>query len=125
MIIGIGTDIVKVARMEENINRFGVSFSERILSPAELNDLSQHKNPANFLAKRFAAKEALFKALGTGFRGGIALKEVGVDHEASGKPIFIFSDKATVIVQARGVQHMHISIADESEYAIAMVVLES
>lgn len=125
MIIGIGTDIVQVVRMQENITHFGASFAERILSIAELSEFAQQKKPAHFLAKRFAAKEALFKALGGGFRSGIALKECTVSHESSGQPIFIFSNNAQSIIEARKVQHIHLSIADEHDYAIAMVVLEA
>ena len=98
MIYGIGTDIVRIQRMADNLGRYGV---------------------------RFAAKEAAAKALGTGFRGGLSLRDIGVDNDALGKPVLAFSAHAREVLQNRGVGHTHLSLSDESEYAIAYVVLEA
>ena len=124
-IYGIGTDIVNVGRMAANLQRFGERFARRILTDNEQRDFAMTKQKAHFLAKRFAAKEAAAKALGTGFRGGLSLRDIGVDNDALGKPVLAFSAHAREVLQNRGVGHTHLSLSDESEYAIAYVVLEA
>lgn len=123
MIIGIGTDIVRIPRMAKNLERFGDRFAKRILTPCEMVTFAQHKCPASFLAKRFAAKEAAAKAMGHGFRNGLMLTHIGVGHDELGKPLLEYSDKATEICDRLGVGESHISISDEDEYAIAFVTL--
>ncbi len=83
MILGVGVDVVRVSRVQAAVDRFGVRFSRRILTGEELGDLPGPRRAAQFLAKRFAAKEALVKALGTGFRYGVGPRDIGVRHEAS------------------------------------------
>jgi len=123
MIVGIGTDIVSVLRMEKNIERYGDRFAARILTPDEYATFSQHKRPANFLAKRFAAKEATAKAMGQGFRDGLMLTHIGVGHDTLGKPLLEYSGKAVDVCNRLGVSESHISISDEDEYAVAFVTL--
>ena len=94
MIFGIGTDIVRVTRMQRSLERYGQRFAERILAAEELAEFSLEARKAHFLAKRFAAKEAAAKAMGTGFRDGLALRHIAVGHDALGKPQLIFSGKA-------------------------------
>jgi holo-[acyl-carrier protein] synthase len=125
MILGIGTDIVKVARMQTNLDRHGERFARRILAPAELKDFLCHKRQAHFLARRFAAKEALVKALGTGFRDGIRLSDIRVDHDGLGKPGMKFEGKTAVLLSEMGVSLSHISLADEDDYAVAFVILDA
>lgn len=124
MIFGIGTDIVRIPRMAESLDRYGERFAARILMEAEMAGFRQAAQPAPFLAKRFAAKEAAAKALGTGFRDGLRLRDIGVRSDALGKPGLVFSDRAEQLLRNRGIGAAHLSLADESEYAIAYVVFE-
>jgi holo-[acyl-carrier protein] synthase len=125
MILGIGTDIVGVARMQASLDRHGERFARRILAPAELEEFLADKRPAHFLAKRFAAKEALVKALGTGFRDGIKLSDIRVTHDGLGKPGLDCSGKTALLLRKMGVSLSHISLADEYDYAVAFVILDA
>jgi holo-[acyl-carrier protein] synthase len=125
VIFGIGTDIVRVERMQKNIERFGEQFAQRILTDSELVEYRKVVNPANFLARRFAAKEAAVKALGTGFSQGIHLREISIGHDEHGKPLLELSGRALEYAQAKGVICAHISLADEADHAVAFVTLES
>ena len=124
MIFGIGTDIVKVQRMSGNLEKYGDRFAQRILSDSEFLEFSEIQNQKAFLAKRFAAKEAAVKALGTGFRHGISMKHISVGHDDLGKPVLEFSGVAYDIVQEKNILSSHLSIADEKDFAVAHVVLE-
>lgn len=123
MIFGIGTDIVRVARMQKNIKRYGEKFAERILTPAELAEFRKESRQAHFLAKRFAAKEAAAKAMGTGFRDGLMLHHIGVTHDNAGKPQLAFTDQAAEFIQANLITSVHVSLADEEDHAVAFVTL--
>lgn len=123
MIFGIGTDIVKVARMQKNLTRFGEKFARRILTDDELNDFVRQVHKAHFLAKRFAAKEAAAKAMGIGFSQGLSLRQIGVAHDALGKPLLAFSGFAAEFVRERGITSVHVSLADEEDHAVAFVTL--
>ena len=123
MIFGIGTDIVRVKRMQENIKKFGDKFAERILSEEELAEYHKYAEPSRLLAKRFAAKEAASKAMGTGFRDGVTLKQIFITHDPLGKPILNFIDAAKEFINLNGVKESHVSISDEQDYAVAYVTL--
>ncbi|MCW9025581.1 MAG: holo-ACP synthase [Gammaproteobacteria bacterium] len=123
MIYGIGTDIVSVERMRHNLERFGDRFAERILTDKEQEDFGRVVNHAHFLAKRFAAKEAAAKAMGTGFINGLSLREIGVGHDKLGKPILEFTGKAEEFVDSNNIISSHVSLADETDYAVAFVTL--
>jgi len=125
MIFGVGTDIVKISRMEKNLASHGERFAKRILSEAEFSDYANVVSKGAFLAKRFAAKEAAVKALGTGFRDGISMTHISVGHDDLGKPLLVFADAALKIATDKNIKAMHLSIADEKEYAVAYVVMES
>ena len=125
MIFGIGTDIVRVARMQQDIERFGDKFAERILTAGELEEYRRDNRRAHFLARRFAAKEAAAKAMGTGFSQGIHLREIGVAHDASGKPLLEFSGAAAQFLTRNGVLRVNVSLADEEDHAVAFVTLET
>lgn len=125
MIFGIGTDIVRVARMQEDMDRFGDRFAERILTANELNEYRQNNNKANFLARRFAAKEAAAKALGTGFSRGVQLHDIEVAHDEQGKPLLEFTGRAREYLRERKITVAHISLADEQDHAVAFVTLET
>lgn len=124
MIYGIGTDIVRVARMARNIENYGTRFAERLLHPQEYTEFLRQSRPAHFLAKRFAAKEAAAKALGTGFREGVRFKDIYVAHDSYGKPILQFSGIAAQLLVQHAVHAWHLSLSDEEEYAVAFVVLD-
>ena len=123
MIIGIGTDIVRIARFEQMLKRHGARVAERILSADELQSFAQAAKPAIFLAKRFAVKEAVSKAFGTGFRDGLSLRHISIGSDALGKPVLSFTERAVEICARLGVRDAQVSIADERDYAIAFVVL--
>ncbi len=124
MIYGIGTDIVRIQRIDKNLQRYGDRFASRILSDDEFEGFQASARKAHFLAKRFAAKEAAAKALGTGFRGGLSLRDISVTHDKLGKPILDFSPKGLEQLKARSIGGTHLSISDEHDYAIAFVTLE-
>jgi holo-[acyl-carrier protein] synthase len=125
MIIGIGTDIVAVARLQRDLDRFGERFAARILTDEEMQEFRANARPANFLARRFAAKEATAKALRTGIAGGLTFRQIGVAHETSGCPRLVFTGYAKDLIKCRSVDAVHISISDERDYAVAFVTLES
>lgn len=123
MILGIGVDVVRVSRMQSIVDRFGGRFPQRILTGEELEELPGRRRSAPFLAKRFAAKEALVKALGTGFRFGVGPRDIGVRHDPLGRPYLVFSAVAQGLLDARGVAESHLSLADEEDLAVAFVTL--
>ncbi len=123
MIHGIGTDIVAVARMGANLERFGDRFASRILAPAERPGFEVTIKKAHYLAKRFAAKEAAAKAMGTGFIDGMTLPQIYVDHDERGRPLLRFEGRAAQLRDALGIGQAHLSISDEDDYAIAFVTL--
>ncbi len=124
MIAGIGVDLVNISRINAGLLRFGDRFAEKILSQAEYDDFKTSKKPASFLAKRFAAKEAMAKALGTGFRDSLTLKQITVDNNSIGKPVLVCTDRALYLLEQKNINSIHVSISDETDNAIAMVVLE-
>ena len=125
MILGIGTDIVAVGRIQASLERHGERFARRILATVEMEEFIADKRPAHFLAKRFAAKEALVKALGTGFRNGIKFSDISVTHNNLGKPGMCYSGTTALYLQKMGVSLSHISLADEQDYALAFVILDT
>ncbi|MFM2434221.1 MAG: hypothetical protein RL063_200 [Pseudomonadota bacterium] len=125
MIFGIGTDIVEVSRIAESIKAFGDSFAERILATSELEGYQDSQIKARFLAKRFAAKEAFSKALGTGLRAPATFQNIAISHDALGKPILVLAPDLLIFMQEKNIQHTHISISDEKNLATAFVILES
>lgn len=123
-IVGIGTDIVSIARIQSIWERFGLAFAKRILSTSEQDYLKKARDPVAFLAKRYAAKEAVAKALGTGFRPqGILLTDITVNNDALGKPYLTFSGEAAAAIERHQVSETHLTLADEKEFAVAFVVL--
>lgn len=123
MIFGIGTDIVAIARIAEGLERHGDRFAERILADTELQGYRNDASPVNYLAKRFAAKEAMAKALGTGFRDGLSLRHIAVGHDAKGKPLIEVTGRGEELCHELGIGARHLSISDEREYAVAFVTL--
>ena len=124
MIYGVGTDVVEIARIEQALARFGERFAQRILCDPELARFRKHRLPAAYLAKRFAAKEAFTKALGTGIHAPANWHGVWVQNLPSGKPVLRFSDPLTQLLQARKILQSHLSLTDERGVAMATVILE-
>lgn len=124
MIIGIGTDIVAFARIESLHQRYGERFAQRILSKIEMAEFVGHANPSRLLMKRFAAKEALAKAAGTGLRHPVSMQNITVTHDGRGKPMFEFTADLAALFAQLGVSHHHLSISDERDAAVAFVILE-
>lgn len=122
-IAGIGTDLVEIARLASALERHGERFGDRILGPEERAEWRQGGCSARFLAKRFAAKEAAAKALGTGFRNGVRFADIQVVHDALGKPYLKFAAVAAARAAALGVLRSELSISDERAYALAFVIL--
>jgi len=125
MIFGIGTDIVEVNRIQASITQFGDDFARRILTDSELESYLQSQIKARFLAKRFAAKEAFSKALGTGLRAPATFQNIAVSHDALGKPMMLLSPELQAFLDAKNIKQTHISISDEKTLAAAFVVLET
>jgi holo-[acyl-carrier protein] synthase len=123
MIYGVGTDIVAVRRMADFWQRHGERGLEKMLAPEEREACRTSPNPARFLAKRFAAKEALGKAFGTGVRDPVLLPAIAVSHDDLGKPAFAFSPELAAHLAVRGLV-AHLSVSDEQDYAVAFVILE-
>ena len=124
MIFGIGTDIVAYARIEALHARYGMRFAQRVLSAAELPDYQNSTQPVRLLMKRFAAKEALAKAIGSGLRYPVTLQRISVTHDSLGKPVFEFEAELGAYLKKLGVVRHHLSISDEREHAVAFVLLE-
>jgi holo-[acyl-carrier protein] synthase len=123
MIKGVGTDIVDVDRIAENIEKYGERFAQRILAKSELAEYEKTKMKAQFLASRFAVKEAVAKALGTGFRDGLAMHDIATSKNELGKPSVVYYAKAKELVLEQGITDTHVSIAHERHTTIAFVVL--
>lgn len=124
MIFGIGADLVSIERVARALERHGERFARRILTASEHAELQAATDPAAFLAKRFAAKEAVAKALGTGLAQGLVLREIGVGHDARGKPVIVLGDRARALWQREGAGEGHLSLSDDQGYALAFVVIE-
>lgn len=123
MIYGVGTDIVAIARLGEMYARHGERTLTKLLAPSERADFATAADPARFLAKRFAAKEAFGKALGIGVRAPATLTAIAVSHDALGKPILAYAPELAAYMAERGLQ-AHLSLSDERDAAVAFVVLE-
>ena len=125
MIIGIGTDIVAIARISATYERQGAAFTRQLLSESELAEFQSVKVPGPWLAKRWAAKEAFGKAAGTGILVPLTLSGIGVGHDALGRPFFDLALAVQAHLKTMGVTQTHLSISDEREHAIAFAVFEN
>ncbi len=123
-IIGVGTDIVKITRIQRIFKKYPKGFAERILHKNELKVLKHHQSPKSFLSKRFSAKEAVAKALGTGIAHGVAFQEIEISNNEWGQPNLILHGSTLKVAEDLGVKNNFISLSDERDYAIAYVVLE-
>ncbi|RLM22090.1 holo-ACP synthase [Brenneria alni] len=123
-ILGLGTDIVEIARIESVVERSGERLARRILTENEWLQYQQHQQPVRFLAKRFAVKEAAAKAFGTGIRNGLSFSQFEVFNDELGKPCLRFFAKASELAAHLGVKNVHVTLADERRYACATVIIE-
>lgn len=122
-VLGVGTDIVKLARLEKIHAERGQRFAKRILTSAELLEFQDSKRQANFLAKRFAAKEAIVKALGTGFTQGIGFKDIEVYRQVNGRPCVRLFGAANHKLETLGASTVHLSLSDDAGLVLAFVVI--
>lgn len=123
MIFGIGVDVLESRRVERVHSRFGQRFVERLLMPAEREQLARTRRPQRFLAMRFAAKEAIVKAMGTGFAHGVWIRDVGVLQNSWGRPEVIYSERGERVRRALGVGEGHVTLTDEAGLIVAVAVL--
>ncbi|MCV6599855.1 MAG: holo-ACP synthase [Alphaproteobacteria bacterium] len=125
MILGIGTDIVNISRIEESINKFGDSFIKRCFTESEIAESNKKKERACFFAKRFAAKEAFFKALGTGFTHRVSWQDVNISNNEYGKPeIEISGTSKDILEKISKDAKIFISMSDDAPYATATIIIE-
>ncbi len=125
MIYGIGTDIVAIRRMGEIHARHGGKLAKRILSPEEWDEYTASRHQERLLAKRFAAKEAFAKALGTGMRAPVSFAAISVVHDPLGRPDFAYGPELGSWLRQRDIGPAHVSLSDEHDYAVAFVILET
>ena len=124
MIVGIGADIIEIDRMKRAVERSQGRIAQRLFTEREAAYCARHKNQFQHYAGRFAAKEAAFKALGTGWSGGIAWRDVEVQNAPSGKPSLVLHGRAKEIGERLGVTAIHLTISHSDRYALAQVILE-
>jgi len=124
MVIGVGTDLMEIARIQQSIARFGERFLERVFTPSEIEYCQRKKNAAESFAARFAAKEAAAKALGTGISYGISWLEIEVNREPTGRPILTLTGRAAQRARQIGVTRASLSLTHSRETALAVVVME-
>ena len=125
MIFGVGTDIVEYARVQATYERFGEHFVRRILMQEEIELFRRSKQPARFLAMRFAGKEATVKAMGTGFRHGVWVRDVGILNDPRGRPIVTWSDRGKRVCDELGIGAGHVSLTDDAGLVMAFAVVET
>lgn len=125
MTVGTGIDIAETQRIEQALERHGERFSRRVFTPSEIAYCEKFKNKAERYAARFAAKEAAFKALGTGWARGIRWLDIEISHQPSGKPELLLTGRAQELAEQLGVTHAVVSISHANRYVVAQVILES
>jgi len=125
MIYGIGTDLVNIERVKKILSKNRDGFVKRVLSEHEQALFANKADSAAYCAKRFAAKEAFAKALGTGIGRVVGFQDLTIRNNENGKPYFIPSEKLRQYLIEKSIKHAHLSISDESQNAIAFVVLET
>jgi holo-[acyl-carrier protein] synthase len=123
VIFGIGTDIIRLDRIEATLARFGEHFVRRLLLPEELAAYRKYRRKARFLAMRFAGKEAVVKAMGTGFAHGMWIRDVGIVQNDWGKPEVIFSERGRALCERMGVGEGHVTLTDDAGLIVAVAVL--
>ena len=123
MIFGIGVDVLKADRIDAVLARRGERFIERLLMPQERAQLARTQRPNPFLAMRFAANEAIFKAMGTGFAHGVWIRDVGIVQNRMGRPEVVYSERGERVRRALGIGEGHVTLTDEAGLVVAVAVL--
>jgi holo-[acyl-carrier protein] synthase len=123
MIFGIGIDVLELERIRRVYRKYGEHFVERLLLPEELAQFGRTARPERFLAMRFAAKEAVVKAMGTGFAHGMWIRDVGMVQNNWGKPEVIYSERGRKMTEQLGIGAGHITLTDEAGLVVAVAVL--
>jgi holo-[acyl-carrier protein] synthase len=123
MIFGIGVDVLEASRIHKSLERFGERFTRHLLMPEELAQLTRTRRPERFIAMRFAAKEAIVKAMGTGFAHGVWIRDVGVVQNQWGKPEVVYSERGEQVRRQLGVGEGHVTLTDEAGLIVAVAVL--
>jgi holo-[acyl-carrier protein] synthase len=123
MIHGIGVDVLRLDRIERTVRRFGARFAARLLMPEEQRQLARTARPERFLAMRFAAKEAIVKAMGTGFAHGVWIRDVGVVQDRRGKPEVVYSSRGERVRRRLAIGAGHVTLTDEAGLVVAVAVL--
>ena len=124
MIYGIGTDILRIGRIEQLYGKYGQVLAERLLSRIELLEWRSVGNKTNFLAKRFAAKEAFAKAVHTGLRSPVTLHHISIAHDKLGRPEFVVEPPLQEWLRQQGIGRVHLSLSDDTGAVVAFVVAE-
>ena len=125
MVLGIGIDIIEVARIRSSHEKFGERFLNRILHPNEISYCLSHRDPGPFLAARFAAKEAISKAFGTGIGAQLGWQDMEVVRKPSGEPFVLLHERGQALLQSRGARAVLISLSHTQTYAAAVAILET
>jgi holo-[acyl-carrier protein] synthase len=123
VIFGIGVDVLEAKRITRTLEKFGTRFTDHLLMPAEAEQLKRTKRPDRFIAMRFAAKEAIVKAMGTGFAHGVWIRDVGVVQNPWGKPEVVYSERGENVRRGLGVGEGHVTLTDEAGLIVAVAVL--
>jgi len=123
MIYGIGIDVLKAERVQRVLEKYGERFVERLLMPEERAQLERTARPGRFLAMHFAAKEAIVKAMGTGFAHGIWIRDVGMVQNAWGRPEVVYSARGAKVRDGLGIGEGHVTLTDEAGLVVAVAVL--
>jgi holo-[acyl-carrier protein] synthase len=124
MIFGTGIDLVKIERMDSVIKRWGDRFIERIFTPGEIEICSRRAFPSSAFSMRFAAKEAFSKAIGHGMKNGVRWRDIEVFHYPGGRPGLRLHGRCNELCAKEDITGLHVSLSDDGEYGVAMVVLE-
>jgi holo-[acyl-carrier protein] synthase len=123
MIFGIGIDVLQAQRMKDSYARFGARLLDRLLLPAEREQFERTRRPDRFLAMHFAAKEAIVKAMGTGFAHGVWIRDIGTVQNKWGKPEVIYSARGERLRRSMGIGEGHVTLTDEAGLVVAVAVL--
>jgi holo-[acyl-carrier protein] synthase len=124
MILGLGIDIIEVARIASSLEKFGERFGQRILLPDEMAYCLSHRHPAPFVAARFAAKEAISKAFGTGIGAQLGWRDMEIRRKESGEPFVVLHGKGRELFESRKAKQLLVSISHTENYAAVTAVLE-
>ncbi|WP_348267000.1 holo-ACP synthase [Edaphobacter paludis] len=125
MVVGVGTDLIEIERLQQSLDRFGTRFMQKVFTAGEIAYCQRKKHAAESFAGRFAAKEAAAKALGTGISRGISWQEIEVIREPGERPTLHLSGRAAERAKSMGIKHLHLSLTHSREIAMAVVIAEN